>query len=207
MATSETQVCNLALVHIGVTKSIANITTEQSTEASVCRQVYDIALETALRDFSWPFGNTDIDLALIEEDPDDYYAFSYQYPSDCVKLLKIWSGIRNDTRQSRAHYKIVNSSTGKRIYTDVESARANYTKLEDDISLWPSDFALALSYKIAFMIAPGLTKGDPFKLGDKAQQNYVMTIRNAMANAANEEQPEEDPDSELIRAREYGIRI
>lgn len=202
MATSDTEVCNLALVHIGVTKAIANLTTERGTEASTCKTVYSTALQTTLRDFAWPFANTNANLALVQANPNDYYQFSYRSPADCEKIVKLWSGIRNDSRQSRVHFKIVNSSSGKLIYTDLENARANYTRREEDMSLWTSDFTLALSYKVAYMVAPALTKGDPFKLGDRAQQNYTLTIGQAKSNALNEEQPEEDVESEFIRTRE-----
>lgn len=202
MATSDTEVCNLALIHIGVSKGIANLTTESSTEAVACRVVYDTALETTLRAFAWPFANKNVDLSLVTADPDDYYGYSYQYPADCLKLIKIWSGLRNDSRQSRVPYKVVNVSGVKQVFTDLADARANYTKNETDISLWPSDAVLALSYKIGYMISPVLTKGDPFKVGDKAQQNFLATIDQARVNALNEEQVEEDVDSEFIRTRE-----
>lgn len=202
VATSDTEVCNLGLIHIGVTKLITTLASETSTEAAACRTVYDAAVKTTLREFAWPFANKSADLGLVIADPDDYWGFSYQYPADCVNLLKLWSGIRNDSRQSRVPYKIANVSGVKQIFTDLADARMNYTKFEADVSLWPEDFTLSVSYKIGYMVSPPLTKGDPFKVGDKAQQNYMLTVSAAKANALNEEQVEEDVDSEFIRVRE-----
>lgn len=201
MAATDTEVCNLALLHIGVTKAIATLATEKSTEAAACRVAYEPARDSTFRDFSWPFATKSADLALVQADPDDYYAFSYRVPADCARVIKLWSGVRNDSRQSRVPYKIVNDAGGSLIFTDLEDARVEYTKIEDDMTLWPSDFTLAVSYKIGYMTAPALTKGDPFKLGDKCQQNYERAIAMAKATALNEGQAEEDVESEAVRAR------
>lgn len=200
---SVTEICNLALTHIGQGAGISDIETEQSDAADACRTVFKIARNVTLRQFKWPFANQPgVALGLVETAPNDEWAYSYRYPSDAEKVLRIWSGIRNDTRQSRAPYKIVNNSDGKLIYTDVVNAVMEYTVRVDDVSLWPSDFCMALSYKIAYLIAPRLTGGDPFKLGQNAFQMFNTEITNAKAAALNEEQAEEDPDSEFIRTRE-----
>lgn len=192
----------MALSHLGIGKEIANITTEQSQEAAACRRFYDTARDATLRDFNWPFCSKIIALSLIEEDPTDEWKYSYRYPSDCLHLKRILSGARNDTHQSRVEFKILKDSAAHIIYTDIENAEAEYTERVSDPSFYPSDFQLALSYRIAHYIAPRLTKGDPFKIKADMMKLYDLELSRAQATALNEEQQATAPDAEFIRIRE-----
>lgn len=199
---SSTEICNLALSHLAVGKEIANIETEQSQEASACRRFYESARDATLRDFVWPFARRYYTLELVEEDPNDEWKYSYRYPSSCLKIHKILSTIRNDTRQSRRSYMIGQDDTGRLVYTDVQFANILYTHKEIDPDKYTTDFIMALSFRLAGYIAPRLTGGDPFKLGDRCMQMYQIELTRAQANSVNEQQYDEEVPSELIRARE-----
>ena len=200
---SDTEIGNLALSHIGVSTEIQNLETDQSEEASALRRFYTPALEELERDFAWPFTTVlGAALGLVAEDPNDEWAYSYRYPSDCKMFRKILSGTRNDTRQSRVPYRIGRDTTGLLIFADKEDAECEYAIYEDDPQRFPPDFVMAFSLLLAAYIAPRLTAGDPFKLGERAYKLYLMSKPKAQGNALNEEQPEEEPSSEFIRARE-----
>lgn len=199
---SETAVCNLALGHLGISAEINNLTTEKSAEASACRRYFTTARDVALRDLKCPFATEFATLALVEEDPNDEWSYSYRYPSNCLFFRRILSGTRNDTRETRVPYKIASDAIGKLIYTDKENAECEYTRKIDDQILWPDDFILAVSYLLASLIAPRLTRGDGIKLGDRALELYNMTKQTTEANADSEEQQEEPPNAESITARE-----
>lgn len=198
----ETSISNLALSHIGNSKEIQNLETDRSEEASACRRFYTSTLEEILRSFAWSFSKNIEALSLIEEDPNSEWAFSYQYPSGCEKFLRILSGDRNDSRQSRVPHKIVRSSTGRIILTDKEDAEGEYTTLEDDPSFYPPDFIMAFSLLLAHYIAPRVTSGDPFKLGPRAYALYQKAWDKATANDLSEDQPDEPPQSEFISGRD-----
>lgn len=198
---SNVEIANLALSHLGHGKEISDLTTDRSQEALVCNRFFSTVRDATLRDFSWPFATKYASLALIEEDPNDEWGFSYRYPSDCLMLRKILSGIRNDTRQSKIPYEIARDDSGFIIYTDQEDAKVKYTVKTEDPSFFTPDFVLALSYRLAAYIAPRLTAGDPYKLGDKAMQMYLAEISNAQALSKDEQQEEEEPEAELIRSR------
>lgn len=202
MASSNTEICNLALGHLGIGKSIVSLDTERSEEANSCRRFYDLALERSLRDFNWPFSKRLATLALVSENPNEEYDFAYRYPTQCVKIHRILSGSRNDSRQTRVHFTIGSDSSGQLIYTDQPDAVVWYSYLETDPDKYTPDFVMALSYLIAHYVAPALTAGDPFKMGERAFQQYAMEISRAQSNALMEEQPEEVVQSELIRARD-----
>lgn len=199
---SKVGIVNEALSHLGISKEIANLDTEASQEAATARRFYDVALKGTLRAFNWPFATRFATLALVESDPTEEWNYSYRYPTDCLKVRRILSGTRNDTRQSRVPYIIASDSQGKLIFTDEENAQIEYTLLAEDPQFYPDDFELAFSYYLAHLMAARVTGGDQFKLGDKAARLFLLEISRAQSAAANEQQDEEIPDSEFIRERE-----
>jgi hypothetical protein len=141
-------------------------------------------------------------LAEIADDPTTEWAKSYGYPSDCLFFRRILSGIRTDNRQSQVPYIIVQGAAGKEIYTDCDEAVGEYTVLVTDTLQYPPDFVNALSLRIAWMIAPRLTKGDPFRLQQRTFQLYTQAIAMASGQAFNEEQRDQPPFSEFSRERD-----
>ena len=49
------------------------------------------------------------------------------------------------------------------------------------------DFVEALQFYLAWRIAPSVTGGDQFNLGEKARRNYAIALSTAAENAAAEE--------------------
>lgn len=198
---SKTAICNLALSHLGVSKEIGNITTEKSASASACRRFFDDAQDEVFRDFVWPFANKYNTLGLVAENPNNDWAFSYRYPSDCRRLIKILSGVRKDSRQTLVKYEIGIDDSGKLIFTDQGEAVVKYISFVSNISFYPTDFIMALSLLLASYIAPRVTAGDPTKLGERALRNYIRSRAKAEANALNERAEDEPVEAEVIRAR------
>lgn len=200
---SKTSICNLALRHLGHSKAIANVETERSKEALACRTFYDQVLEEVFRDFAWPFALRTADLQLVEEDPNDEWSFSYRYPTSSAFFRRILSGQRIDTNESKVPYQIGKDDDGRLIYTDMEEAQGQWTdNTFDDPEQWPADFIQSVALLLAFYIAPSVTAGDEFKLGARAGSLYNWRVSKASANSKNEEEPDQQPDAAIIRARE-----
>jgi hypothetical protein len=199
---SKTEIANLALNHLAHSKAIANIELDGTNEARAIRRVFDLALEQTLREFPWPFATKQVQAAKIADDPTTEWAVSYGYPSDALFLRRILSGRRMDTRQSAQSYVVVRGTAGQEIHTDCEEAVLQYTVRETDPNRYPPDFTMAFSYRIAWLIAPVLTKGDPFRLQDRVFSLYRREIAMASAAAFNEEQRDEQPFSEFSRERD-----
>lgn len=200
----KTSVCNIAISHVGISKEIGDVDTERSVEASTCRRFYETTLKEAMRDFPMPFTVVTEALALVtdlREVSTAEWSFSYRYPSGCMKALRIPSGNRNDDKSSRVSYKISSDAQGRLIYTDQENALLEFVQYDDDPDRWPEDFLMSFSLLLAFYIAPRVTAGDPYKLGDRAFRNYLLSISKARANAVGEEQQDEQPESEFITSR------
>lgn len=199
---SKTEICNLALTHLGQGKEIGNIESENSEEARTARRVYETARDTVLRDFPWSFATKIAALSLIETEPNTEWAFSYRVPTDCLYLRRILSGLRNDNRESRTPYRVAQDDSGLILFTDYEDAEAEYTVRVTDTTLYPPDFTMAFSYYLAALMAPRLTNGDPYKLGDRCFRLYQYEVSRAVSRGANEEQAEVEPESSYIRARD-----
>jgi len=199
---STTELANLALSHLGQNQEIANVETEKSSYAATMRRLLPIAVETFLKDFPYSFCNVTSALALVEEDPNDEWAYAYRYPTDCLKPIRILSGVRDDTRQSRVNYVIGKDSSGRLIYTDQSEASLEYVSFVNDPSKYPADVLLAMSFFLAGLAAPRICGEDPFKMGDKAMANYRYFKGKCDSSNANDQQQPEPPEAEHIRARE-----
>ena len=192
----------MALSHLGSSKEIANISTENSSEANVMRRFFDNARKEVFEDYDWPFSiRHHIALTQLEEDPNDAWGYSYAWPSDTLKISEIWSGIRKETRQSQVNFEIAFTGSAKIIYTDEKDALCNVISDVTETELYPASFSQALAMKLAVYGAPRLTGGDPFKLQEKMIQLYTFQISRAAANAYNEQGSHEEVASELERER------
>lgn len=121
------------------------------------------------------------------------------------------------TAQTRIPYRVMADASGGLIYTDIAPVapvaatattlaspglpQLEYTAEQDTPQFYPADFSQAVAFLLASYIAPGLTAGDKFKVGDRALKMYTWAIARAQANAGNEEQADQLPESEAIRTR------
>lgn len=205
-------ICNMALGHLKITRQIANLVTDLSNEGLACRTFYAIGKQKMLEDFKWPFATTQGALAEVQANPfpydsfgDSEYAYSYEYPANAVNFVRILSGIRNESRLDRVPFRIFTNPTDgtKIICTDMSQAVGEWTTNVVTEDMLTAAYVLALSYYIASLIAPMVTGGDPFKLGERAKANYDKCVIDAQANALNEEQIEKEPESEFVLARGF----
>jgi hypothetical protein len=196
-----TEIANLALGHIGVSSEISDLETEQSREAKAIRRFWDVCLEQVLRDHPFGFATKVAELNLVESDPNTDWLFSYRYPTDCLFVRKILSGVNITTPSDPIDYKLAGDDSGRLIMTNQEDAVIEYTRVLTDFDNMPADFKMAFSYRLAVYIAPSLTSGDPFKLKQDCMNGYLMEISKAEANSINEESNDPDVDSEFVRAR------
>ena len=198
---ADTELANLALAHLGASKPIADLETENSTEARACRLFYEMARDNTLRDFLWPFARRQAELDLVEEDPTDEWAYSYRYPVDCLYARRLVSGYRVETEFSRLVFEVAGDDGGQLIYSDEEDAVLEYTVKLTNIATAPKDFQITMSFRLASYIAPMVTGGDPYKLGQRALQMYFSECSVARANANNEQRKDQPEDTPYIAAR------
>ena len=137
---------------------------------------------------------------------------SYRLPQDCLRARRILSGTRLDTWESQVPYTIASDSQGGLIFTDYQPVVATsvtpampifeYTALVTDETKYYPDFLQAMAFRLAFYMAPRLTKGDEFGLGKRADQNYMLFLERSKDAAMNEMKLDKPNEAEFIRARE-----
>lgn len=199
---TDTEICNQALLHLGQTRLLSNLDTDRSVAAVACRAFYDTMRESVFSEYPWSRATKIAALDLIDEEPNDEWDYMYRLPVACLFARKIQSDYRTDSADSRVPYRIArDAEEGLVIFTDREDAILEYTERVSDVSQDTAKLALAQSCLLAFLIAPGLTGGDPFKLGARAANTYASVIASAKAHDANEETPDQPPDASWIRAR------
>jgi len=201
MASSETEIGNMALSNLGQGKTIASLT-EQSEEARAIALFYPTARDATLIDFKGSFSRKIVALGLVEEDPNTEWAYSYREPTDCLFIKRIVSGIRNETEDMKIPFEGAADDQGSLILTDREDAEIEYIYRVTQVSRFPADFALALAFRLASYVAPRLTGSDQFKIQQRMMAAYKIELSKALENSANEKQKDVNPDSDLERARE-----
>lgn len=197
---SDVDIANQALSHIGVSKFIANLETEQTNEARACRTFFNTARNAMVRDFPWPFATKFAQLGLVSQDPTDEWKFEYAYPSDAVKLIRIVTGTPNDNQQSREKFRVIHGAASTTIYANASPACMEYVLRLEDTARFPDDLVLALGYRLAIYIAPRLAKNH-LKITPQLFRLYRQELTTAAANAQNDESLHEEPASEFERAR------
>lgn len=170
--------------------------------AESIRTFYELALDTLLEEFQWPFAKKKQALAIIEENPTDEWAYSYKRPADCVSVHRILSASWPETEEDAIPFEQANSTYGTVIYCNESDATLQYTEHVVDESLYPAYFVNALALLLAVYSAPAVTGGDNFNLAGRAERGYKRALNTAVAKAGNEERVGKFPDAEVIRARE-----
>ena len=201
MAASASDIANRALAHLGAHGSISDIESDTSEAAITMLMFYEQALKVVYRSMGWGFPTKMADLALVEEEPNDEWLYSYRYPSDCLFLKRVCSGVRQDTNDTLVPYKISHDATGKVIWTDDAEAQVEYVAYLSTTTMFPDDFAEAVEWYLAFLAAPKLTNGDTAGMGMRAFQMFKLKIGEASARSRNEDQRDRPPESEFIRCR------
>lgn len=206
---SEVEICNMALSHLGDSATVASIDPpEGSAQAEHCQRWYPIARNALLEMGEWNFATT---RALLAElvNPFPQWQHAYARPSDCVKLLAVlpsdatgdlvqtlptsclYSGIapQTCTIYTPADFTTeTDATTGNQIIlTNQASALARYTRAITDTSKFSPLFTTALARLLASYLAGPVLKGETGIQVGQAQLQIAMTmVRMAEVSSANQ---------------------
>lgn len=198
MATpSEVSICNMALGGVGVAVEIISLT-EESVEAQQCNRFYESSRDYVLRRIDWSFARKYVSLNKVLDSPNDDWAYSYRYPTDCLNARRIVTSIRKDP--NKAPFEIASDNDGRLIFTDIENAILRYTYRIEDPLKFDDGFIECLSWHIGSKIAIPLSRSP--KERDYAYQRYVIALNEGAADARNEAHEDHPPEAEAIRERE-----
>lgn len=197
MPWTDIEICNMALLHVAHTKFIAALD-ERSNEARVCNLAYEKARDSTLEAFPWPEATKYITLGLVEETPNHDWDYLYQYPDDCLYARRLVTA--NGRNEPNPPPFITGySASGRVIYTSEADAVLEYTVRLEDPALFRQSLGDAISWYLAFLIAPGLAK-EP-KIANDCYKVWMAMVSKAETRAGNEQQQTDEPESEFIRSR------
>jgi hypothetical protein len=198
MASSQVQISNLALAHIGVSQFIA-APNEKSKEANICALFFEQVRDNLLESLEWNFASRRVKLAQTTSAITNWL-YAYQVPTDCIAARRlVMPGMRMLPSESRIPFEIGSDGKQTVILTDQENAELIYTERVTDPNRFAPSFVTALSWYLAAEIAMPLAVST--QLADRAAKMAQAAFNSAAASDLQQEQEDNPPESEFIRAR------
>lgn len=207
---SEIEICNLALSHVGAYRISA--LTDATKEAIQCNLLYEPARDSVLEAHDWGFARKEATLALL---PDTYsgWDYAYAYPSDCINPRKIFdptgdtSGSFYDRETDsyiptgKIEYEIRTTANKDQniILTNQEDAILIYTTKIINPTLFTRLFIKALSYTLASDLAQPLRKDKA--LQEQMEKKALSLISGAESIDANSDYKKPNDSNSFVRAR------
>jgi hypothetical protein len=200
MINSAVSICNQALGKIGISQFIANLETEQSNEARVCRVYYEAARDRVLQAMPWGFARRVAELQDIGTPPAGWL-YRYRYPNDCLFARKvIETGATEDSPGQPFTVSEDEANGGLAICSNTYPASLIYTARITNTALFSALFTDALAWALAVDLSAPLS-AQP-SMAQSASQAYVATLAQAAARHLNEDQPQDTYVSELMAVRQ-----
>lgn len=222
---TKAKIFNMALKNLGVSAGVQS-TSQGDRNTVVLDEFYETAKEKTLSDHDWGFASAFRELTPTgNTSQHPKYAYEYDYPNNCLFVREVYlfekeryknlkdekisffnmAALHYDNENSEAskrqNFVIASDDSGKRIiYTDVQPAVARFTRLVDEETYYTPEFAMALSWYLAFLSAPSIT-GARVKTSD-CLQIYRQMLKEGKTADANEGLDEEDNECDWIKARD-----
>lgn len=192
--TVATDICNLALSHLGDKSSVENIEIPEKQVEIVCAKWYDVSRQTALRHMMpsfarkreiWPLDNN--------YEPAFGYKYAYLYKNGCLKILGLGNLYEKDNDYAVEDGHLLTN----REYENGLPVR--YVADVDDPSKYTPDFIDLMSWYLAYNICIELTEND----NKFAQISQILPLKVAQYCGvdAQENKPIRIERSGLMRSR------
>lgn len=198
MAATETTVCNQALSKLGARRIIE--LDEESPEARACRLHYVETRDEVLRHHRWNFSIRRAELPQLSEPPLYGWAFQYQLPVDCLRVLEV-NGWEIGQRPSSWEVE------GRKLLANEEPVKIRYVSQVTDCNLFDAIFVEALALKLAAKLA--LPINGSSEMAEQFLTEYIkITGSLARRTDAFEGQLSRRPawmNSDLVTSR-FGVR-
>lgn len=182
MASSSTQIANLALSRIGQSR-IENISDTDDAAARWANEFYAHARDyvTEQPNMIWRHAKRTLALEETANDRDDDWQYAYTRPSDCFSFRYLLG----QTGAFDPRFPIRFECEGDVIYSDEALARGVYVRQITDVTKFVPSFTDALSWYLAHLLVQPLRQENAL-LGTTLQ-GYDRAIRHAIACGAVEQ--------------------
>lgn len=169
MAANPTVICNSALIKVGAGRIIS--LDDDSKEAMVCKEQYEKCVADLLRSHPWNFSIKRTSLAALVEAPAFGFAYKFQIPSDCLRVLEVGT--------NQAPWE----KEGSTIVTDSGTCDVKYIARVEE-SLFDANFVEVAALKLASDICYSLVQS--VQLREQLRAEYNLKLREARSYDAQE---------------------
>ncbi len=184
---STVAVFNQALAWLGGEQlSSVETTWEESALGRLCKYNFPLVLDQALTAHDWSFARRRVTLpAKPESLPHPLYAKRYGLPADCLRPIQLLGS----AAAGGGEYVI----EGRDLLTNAAPAVLEYVAREEDPAAWPPEFAVALSWGLAAVLATAKIN-DPRKQ-EQCFQRYEAALAEAVARDLGKQRPRVAPSA------------
>ena len=188
MSFTSIDICSHALVKLGA-NSISSFS-EETTEAHIANQLYDMVLDSLLSSYPWRFALKQASLARLADNPKADYQYAFALPGDCIRILS--AGQTN--RGTGLNYRVAH----QQLHTNSPSVMLTYLSRPNE-SDFPAFFVEALVAKLAAEFCLPLTESTARTDYLKKQAQEALQI--ARLTDSQQSIPEAFQDFSLIEVR------
>ena len=170
---SQIEICNSTIYRLNG-QAIVSLS-DESKEAVILNRIYNLTRQRLLRAHFWNFAVKKVELAQLITAPAFEYAYAYQLPADCLRVVRLY--------QPNSDWKIV----GRELHTNDSSVFLEYVADITDEGLWDSVFVDLMILKLAIDMCYAIT-GSTEMLG-ALRSEYSQVMREAKQFDAMEDFP------------------
>lgn len=189
---SEVDLCNLALSHLGDAAEVTAISPpDGSIQSAHCGRFYPFARGVMLEAYPWSFAVKRVAVAAVTNPFDEDWSYAYALPSTCLRPLSALSPgtperyLSTDADVGSFPYLIEADDAGTAImYTNVETAYLRYIDMITDPTKYTPGFTMALSRLLASYLAGPILKGKEGR-AEAANQMKLFLLEFGKAAAAD----------------------
>jgi hypothetical protein len=199
MATSTTDIANLALTKLGASPILA--LSDPGKAARTINGIFDAVRDAELRERPWKFAMARAELPALSDPPAFGYQRQFPLPADCLRLVQVGEGfgafgLADYQGPDNAPYQV----DGGVILTDLPAPlKVRYVKRVTDVSRYDAGFTQALACRLAAEAAESLTQSPQKR--QLAMSEYQERIRAARRANAIEQAPETLADDSWVVGR------
>lgn len=187
---SKVGIWNLALIPLGVDRVADPL--EDTEQARKCNEIWDYIRDDEVSCHPWNFALTRVACAVTTDTVLYGYTYSYQIPSDCLRIIDIETDEDAFKRE------------GDKILTDVSTLYIRYIKQVTDTNEFSPSFKTLMAARLKFELSTSLT-------GSKTMTEALYAVlqkerRRAKAADAQEGTPDQLFSDRIVKCRDGSIR-
>jgi len=199
---SDVEICNLALSHLGDSATIASIDPpEGSAQAEHCARFYPIARDSLLEMHPWNFATRRVSLAALNV-PTWSWSYAYAVPVSCLKVISVLPYESGSDEETQPYDTEAAEDGSLIIRTNAEAATCRYIARVTDTNRMPPLFVDALARLLASYMSGPVVKGESGrKAGLEQLQVFRQVASQAMVSDSNQRMIRPDNTPSWIEAR------